>query len=459
MKRIVYRAAVLAILINSALAAALTYMSARYPDAPAPGVTLALHIALLTLTAFISASILLAYFFRKIINPINNITLDNPESHKELDEIAPIIRKLRAQQISLDNANENLRRRAEEFSQITSGMSEGLIILSADMRVVSCNASALRFLDSPLTLGVAAGRHILEINRSAAVREALSQITPAKPTLETFFTGNGRGLLLRVSAACARGKIDGMVIFITDVTERREREELRRTFTANVSHELKTPLASILGYAELIKNGMAKPRDESGFGGRIYEEAQRMTNMIDDLLLLSRLDEAAPMPKQDVDLLSLALAEAETARPHAAEAGVIIEVECSSNASSEGPPESSPVIICGVPSILAAMLHNLIDNAVKYNVKGGRVRVIARQSPQGAVLIVEDTGIGIPPLERERIFERFYRIDRHGKSRSPVAGTGLGLSIVKHAAMLHNASISITGIPGAGTRVTVTFPA
>ena len=241
------------------------------------------------------------------------------------------------------------------------------------------------------------------------------------------------------------GEVEGAVVVILDITEREERENLRREFTANVSHELKTPLTSISGFAEIIKNGIVKPEDIPRFAGNIYEESQRLVTLVDDILNLSRLDEAdVQLEREDFDLSSLARDVAGRLKASAKKNGVVITVI------------GDKAEINGVKSIVDEMVFNLVDNAVKYNKQNGRVTVTVDSSSDGTALTVTDTGIGIPQADVDRVFERFYRVDKsHSKE---IGGTGLGLSIVKHGAAFHNAKVSLQSTEGEGTTVRLVFP-
>ncbi|CCX37546.1 putative uncharacterized protein [Clostridium sp. CAG:1013] len=241
------------------------------------------------------------------------------------------------------------------------------------------------------------------------------------------------------------GEVEGAVVVILDITEREERENLRREFTANVSHELKTPLTSISGFAEIIQNGIVKPQDIPRFAGNIYVESQRLISLVDDILNLSRLDEEdVQLEREDFDLAALARDVADRLKDSAKKNGVVISVQ------------GNKTMVNGVKSIVDEMVYNLVDNGVKYNKKNGRVTVTAETLPEGPTITVTDTGIGIPQGDVDRVFERFYRVDKsHSKE---IGGTGLGLSIVKHGAAFHNAKVSLESVEGKGTTVRLTFP-
>ena len=284
----------------------------------------------------------------------------------------------------------------------------------------------------------------LALNRSAGFRSAVDGALAGKRS-EQLVRQGGRCCQVMANPVLRDGEVEGAVVVILDITEREERENLRREFTANVSHELKTPLTSISGFAEIIKNGIVKPEDIPRFAGNIYEESQRLVTLVDDILNLSRLDEAdVQLEREDFDLSSLARDVAGRLKASAKKNGVVITVI------------GDKAEINGVKSIVDEMVFNLVDNAVKYNKQNGRVTVTVDSSSDGTALTVTDTGIGIPQADVDRVFERFYRVDKsHSKE---IGGTGLGLSIVKHGAAFHNAKVSLQSTEGEGTTVRLVFP-
>ncbi|MFR7484448.1 MAG: ATP-binding protein [Acutalibacter sp.] len=337
----------------------------------------------------------------------------------------------------------SLREKQEEFTSITENMSEGFLVLDNNTDILSYNTSALRLLGAET---VPAESHVsaLALNRSAGFRSAVDGALAGKRS-EQLVRQGGRCCQVMANPVLRDGEVEGAVVVILDITEREERENLRREFTANVSHELKTPLTSISGFAEIIKNGIVKPEDIPRFAGNIYEESQRLVTLVDDILNLSRLDEAdVQLEREDFDLSSLARDVAGRLKASAKKNGVVITVI------------GDKAEINGVKSIVDEMVFNLVDNAVKYNKQNGRVTVTVDSSSEGTALTVTDTGIGIPQADVDRVFERFYRVDKsHSKE---IGGTGLGLSIVKHGAAFHNAKVSLQSTEGEGTTVRLVFP-
>jgi two-component system phosphate regulon sensor histidine kinase PhoR len=378
----------------------------------------------------------------KIVAPINRIDLDNPENDVAYDELTPLLSRIKKQNDAIAEQFEEMRRKQNEFAAITDNMREGLLVLDQDGRILSCNKSAGGLLGIHL-------KHVeyqsaLAVRRDEPFRGALEKAL--RGTLaETEFSAGQRHLRLFANPVKYKNTVQGVILVILDVTERADRDRLRREFTANVSHELKTPLTVISGFAEIMAGGLAKQEDMPRFAKKIYGEAQRLINLVNDIMTLSRLDESDEAhPKEKTDLLALAQNAAERISGAAANKKITITVD------------GEPAGIAGIPHLLDEMIFNLVDNAVKYNVEGGAVRVSVEKRTNEILVSVEDTGIGIPEDERERIFERFYRVD---KSRSSaVEGTGLGLSIVKHGAALHGAKIEVRNGENEGTRFTLRFP-
>ncbi|MBQ9483278.1 MAG: PAS domain-containing protein [Ruminiclostridium sp.] len=394
---------------------------------------------------FIAAvAVLLSFLIAKwstsrIVKPVNDVDLDDLSDVDIYVELMPLIERINAQKTEINQKENELKNRQAEFETVTDNMREGLVLLNNDGSIISINKAALR---------------ILGIKRSDAENAMLRTLGSFGPVLaaarigkttETVINMGDTDYQINESPVVSDNKTMGAVLFIFNITEREKSALMRREFTANVSHELKTPLQSISGYAELMMNGMAKSSDITAFSEKIYTEAKRITTLVDDILKLSKLDDnAVDMQRANIDLLEAAKSVMNTLRQTAAERGIELTA---SGESAE---------ISAYPALLSAILHNLFENAVKYNRENGSVTAAVADSPEFAVLTVTDTGIGIPPEHIDRVFERFYRVD---KSRSKeVGGTGLGLAIVKHAAKLHNASVSIESEPDKGTAVTVKFP-
>ena len=383
------------------------------------------------------------FLTKKIVAPINRLDLDHPADNEIYDELSPLLGKISRQNEVIAQQMKSLREKQEEFTSITENMSEGFLVLDNNTDILSYNTSALRLLGAET---VPAESHVsaLALNRSAGFRSAVDGALAGKRS-EQLVRQGGRCCQVMANPVLRDGEVEGAVVVILDITEREERENLRREFTANVSHELKTPLTSISGFAEIIKNGIVKPEDIPRFAGNIYEESQRLGTLVDDILNLSRLDEAdVQLEREDFDLSSLARDVAGRLKASAKKNGVVITVI------------GDKAEINGVKSIVDEMVFNLVDNAVKYNKQNGRVTVTVDSSSDGTALTVTDTGIGIPQADVDRVFERFYRVDKsHSKE---IGGTGLGLSIVKHGAAFHNAKVSLQSTEGEGTTVRLVFP-
>lgn len=378
---------------------------------------------------------------KHIVNPLNTLDLEHPLENEAYDELSPLLRRIDHLHSQVEAQMRELRRKTDEFVQITDNMQEGLVLLDEKNRIVSINRAALRLFSADKSC---IGQDYLTLDRSHETDTAI-QTAMKNGHSEIRTEKNGREYQLDISRIETDGKTRGAVLLAFDVTDRVFAERNRREFTANVSHELKTPLQSILGSAELIQNGLVKQDDMPRFIGHIRTEAARLVALIDDILRLSQLDENREMECEKVGLRALA-AEIEEQLQYTADAkGVRLELE-----------PGNEVTVHGVRKLLAEVLFNLCDNAVKYNREGGRVTVGVSEEEKNAILTVSDTGIGISPEHQDRVFERFYRVD---KSRSKESGgTGLGLSIVKHAVQYHHGTVSLTSKPGEGTVFTVTLP-
>ena len=383
------------------------------------------------------------FLTKKIVAPINRLDLDHPADNEIYDELSPLLGKISRQNEVIAQQMKSLREKQEEFTSITDNMIEAFLLLDNNTHILSYNTTALPLLGAE---AVPAESHVsaLALNRSAGFRSAVDGALAGKRS-EQLVRQGGRCCQVMANPVLRDGEVEGAVVVILDITEREERENLRREFTANVSHELKTPLTSISGFAEIIKNGIVKPEDIPRFAGNIYEESQRLVTLVDDILNLSRLDEAdVQLEREDFDLSSLARDVAGRLKASAKKNGVVITVI------------GDKAEINGVKSIVDEMVFNLVDNAVKYNKQNGRVTVTVDSSSDGTALTVTDTGIGIPQADVDRVFERFYRVDKsHSKE---IGGTGLGLSIVKHGAAFHNAKVSLQSTEGEGTTVRLVFP-
>ena len=397
------------------------------------------------LAACLLAGVLSYRVSKKIVKPLSEIDLKHPEQVETYDELSPFLQRIAAQNREIDARMAEIRKQQQEFSMITENMSEGLFVVDRNYQILSYNKSAMQIFGMDPRQE---HENLLAVNRSEGFRNAVDSALKGRHTQENLEL-DGRVYQIIANAVCQPDFAEdmvGAVILVLDVTEKEAQEQYRREFTANVSHELKTPLTSISGIAEIIRNGIVKPEDIPHFAGKIYDESQRLITLIGDIIKLSRLDEnQVPMERETVDMLEMARDVVQQLSSVARKSGVTLVAN-----GSHGQVQ-------GVRQVLGEMVYNLCENAVKYNRAGGRVWVDVQQVADHVVLRVKDTGIGIPAAEQGRIFERFYRVDKsHSKA---VGGTGLGLSIVKHGAALHHATISVSSEPEQGTEITLTFPA
>lgn len=396
-------------------------------------------IAIMTL---VLSSVLAAVISKKILKPLNSIDLENPDAQNVYDELIPFINKINMQNRKIDRQIARLTRSRREFDIITENMSEGLVLTDIKGNILTHNKGIEKFFGVEEDIN---GKNILTLNRSEVFREIFSDITE-KRRGEDILSLNGRYYDMTANPVYDEdGTPCGAVILAVDITEKEKREKLRREFTANVSHELKTPLTSISGISDMLMNGIVAPEDIKGFAGDINKESARLITLVNDIIKLSELDEGAYSTETDekVDLLKTAAVVKERLEAIAAKKNVKIAVT------------GEDAEITGGESLVFEMLYNLCDNAVKYNKENGNVTVSVGTSEGAPFVTVKDTGIGIPPEYTDRIFERFFRVD---KSRSKESGgTGLGLSIVKHIAMSLGADIRVESTVGKGTEITVTF--
>lgn len=373
-----------------------------------------------------------------LIKPLDQVNLDEPLDNETYDELAPFLTRIAKQKRQLSKNLKKLRGKQEELTIITNNMNEGLVLLNGQQNVLFINESAAKIFG--FSAKEVIGRNILTVDRAQEVQDLLQKVSQA---------GKGEGLyekdghFYQLSGSSVNGS--GSVILIYDVTEKMTAEKLRREFSANVSHELKTPLQSILGYAEIMKNGLVKDEDKQRFLERIHAEAGNMIELIQNIMELSRLDENKTLDEfEDVDLLKLAQSVTLRLKHKAQTKGVTLKVSGSS------------ACVCGVQSILSEVLYNLVDNSIKYNKDNGKVDVKVQDGSEEVTVSVSDTGIGIGAADRERVFERFYRADKsHSKE---IGGTGLGLSIVKHGVLFHKGRVELESEPGVGTTITFVLP-
>ena len=403
------------------------------------------------LLAFILSSVLAHRLSEKIVEPLSAIDLDKPLENNTYDELAPVLSHIEKQHRQIARQMYDLDRSRSEFEAVTHNMKEGLVLTSEKGEIISINPSAASFF-----LGVkpdsaefyehekgCIGKDFLTLDRSRETHELIER-AQANGEAESRVSRWGREYQLNASRVLSDGKFTGIVLLIFDVTDKVFAERNRREFTANVSHELKTPLQSIMGSAELIENGLVKPEDMKDFSDRIYKEAARLLTLIEDIIRLSQLDENVELAWENLDIAKMASDTAALLRDTAEKKNVKINLDC------------EPTEIYGVRQLYSEIIYNLCENAIKYNKDGGSVTVSTHPKNGGIELTVSDTGIGIPPEHRSRVFERFYRVDKsHSKA---TGGTGLGLSIVKHAVQYLGGQIDLTSRVGEGTKITVFFP-
>lgn len=390
--------------------------------------------------ALILSGVLASRLSKRIVAPLNRLDLEHPLENDSYEELSPLLSRINKQRAQISEQLSELRHKTEEFEQITDNMKEGLVLIDRSENVVSINPAAKKIFSAT---DDCTGKSFLTVDRSrdfnAAIKSAFenghSEIRSQK---------DGRTYQFDISRIDSEECSFGAVILAFDITEHENSEKARREFTANVSHELKTPLQGIIGSAELIENGLVKQEDMPRFVGHIRTEAQRLVNLVNDIIRLSQLDEGVSLPKERIDLLAVAKEAARDLDAAAADKKVSLSVEGES------------VFVDGIKRLLYEIVYNLGENAVKYNVENGNVVISVAAKNKNAVLTVSDSGIGIAPEHQNRIFERFYRVDKsHSKASG---GTGLGLSIVKHAVLQHGGKTEVESEPGKGTVIRVILP-
>ena len=377
---------------------------------------------------------------RHIVDPINRIDLDHPVIEETYGELEPLVKRIQEQNRTIRRQMDELSQRQREFSALTDNMSEGFLLVDYKTNVLSANHSALRML------GDGKVEEITNLRRDNCLPQVLTTVEAALAGVRTETVQEIEGISWQIIAnpVVSSGQVAGVAVLLMDVTEREQREKLRQEFSANVSHELKTPLTSITGFAELMKEGMVTGEKVKEFAGDIYREARRLIDLVNDIIRLSRLDENSKLfETEQVDLYDLCDEIIANLQNVAERQNVTFTLS------------GEHVTINGVWQILNEMVYNLCDNAIKYNRPGGTVDVSVHRDGGSIRLTVRDTGIGIPYADQPRVFERFYRVDKsHSKE---VGGTGLGLSIVKHGAQYHNARLELESEPGKGTSISVVF--
>ena len=389
--------------------------------------------------AVVFSALLAHRLAKRIVRPLNRLDLDRPLENETYEELAPLLKKIHRQRLQISEQMQSLKKRADEFVQITSHMNEGLVLLDRDGKIVSMNPAAKTIFHTDSSC---LGQDFLLVDHSHAISAALEEAA-GQGHSELRMERDGREYQLDLSRIQTDGAPAGTVLLAFDVTEQAEAERMRREFAANVSHELKTPLQVITGSAEMLEDGTVKPDDAPEFIHLIRTESARMMSLVEDIIHLSRLDEGAPAGMEPVDLYETARAAVTALESRAKEKHVALSVS------------GGPASVMGVPGYLYEMVYNLCDNAIKYNVNSGSVEVSVKKEGNSTVLTVKDTGIGIPKEYQARVFQRFFRVD---KSRSKASGgTGLGLSIVKHIAGIHGAEVRLSSRVGEGTLVSVVF--
>lgn len=391
---------------------------------------------MLVLSAVISSRV-----SRKIVEPMNQLDLEHPDQGEVYDELVPFVTKISRQKRTINRQLTDAKKQQEEFSVITENMQEGFLVIDSETEVLSFNKSALKLLHADY---FAPKQSVLTLNHSKEFCEVVETVLAGNHTETVLELGQKRCQLI-ANPVWEKDNVKGAIFVLIDVTEKMDRENLRREFTANVSHELKTPLTSISGYAEIIQNGFVRPEDTGKFAGKIFEESQRLITLVNDIIRISQLDEGLmPYEKEEIDLYEAVKETMEHLEAAAKQRGISVKLA------------GTHEMIYSVRTILHEVLYNLCDNAIKYNKENGLVKVTVRKDGDAICVTVKDTGIGIPQEDQERVFERFYRVDKsHSKE---IGGTGLGLSIVKHGAASMGAAISMESVLGEGTAITLTFP-
>ena len=372
----------------------------------------------------------------RVVKPMNNINLDEPMSGETYEELSPLLHRIYSQQEEIKIQTENLKKQRREFANIADNMGEALVLLNNENKILSINRAAAELF------GIRADckdENFLTVYRKNDMYNILRE-TKEKGHAETRCEINGRIYQFQLSKI----QEGGIVLLAFDVTERVNAEKIRQEFTANVSHELKTPLQGIIGSAELMQKGLVKPEDQSRFIRSIHDEALRLLDLINDIIKLSKLDGGQQMPKENVSIKDICADAVSTLKPMAREKNVT--VSCSGDRGE----------INGVRSLIYETVYNLLENAIKYNREGGVVQIYIIDEKDSVRLTVEDNGIGIPPEDKQRVFERFYRGDKSHSGK--IDGTGLGLSIVKRAVAYHGGTVTLESQEGRGTEISVVLP-
>lgn len=378
---------------------------------------------------------------KKVVEPVNKLDLEHPEENEVYEEVAPLLSRMYKQNREIKNQIDTARRQQEEFSIITENMQEGLVVIDRYTMILSGNASVWKLFH---VNGPKNGESVYVLNRSEEFQSIIDKALDGKHN-EAVLKVDGSDIHVVANPVMREEQVEGAVLLLVNVTEKLEREKLRREFSANVSHELKTPLTSISGFAEIIQDGYVKEEDVRAFAGRIYKEAQRLITLVEDVIRISQLDEGeVPYEWTETDLYQTAKNVFGTLSEAAKKQDVHLYIE------------GDRVQLHTVPNILEEVLFNLCDNAIKYNKPGGNVCICLTENEESVCISVKDNGVGIPKEDQSRVFERFYRVDKsHSKE---IGGTGLGLSIVKHGVSFLGGEVELESTPGQGTEITVSFP-
>ena len=378
---------------------------------------------------------------KKVVEPVNKLDLEHPEENEVYEEVAPLLSRMYKQNREIKNQIDTARRQQEEFSIITENMQEGLVVIDRYTMILSGNASVWKLFH---VNGPKNGESVYVLNRSEEFQSIIDKALDGKHN-EAVLKVDGSDIHVVANPVMREEQVEGAVLLLVNVTEKLEREKLRREFSANVSHELKTPLTSISGFAEIIQDGYVKEEDVRAFAGRIYKEAQRLITLVEDVIRISQLDEGeVPYEWTETDLYQTAKNVFGTLSEAAKKQDVHLYIE------------GDRVQLHTVPNILEEVLFNLCDNAIKYNKPGGNVCICLTENEESVCISVKDNGVGIPKEDQSRVFERFYRVDKsHSKE---IGGTGLGLSIVKHGVSFLGGEVELESTPEQGTEITVSFP-
>ncbi len=442
MKKRIFLSVMISVLLSLFISVSLIFVYAHYiseKDFMPEIKETVVPIAISALLSFALSALVSWGFTRSIASDINSVNLDDPQSLKGYPELSPLVEKISKQSYKLSRKRSELKMRESEFDKIALNMSEGMIIINSRANVLSMNKSARDIFGMEQELPAS----VFAIDRGDKFRETVTSALMGKTAYCMLKIGE-KSYSLIATHFSHEGRVEGAVVIVIDITESEEREKLRREFTANVSHELKTPLTTISGFAELIEGGMAEGEDAKKFAGKIHKEANRLVGLVGDIIRLSELDSGEIVYDGDIDLYAVAEAAKDRLVDFANSKNVTLSLS------------GKHAYVKGNMRILEEMIGNLTDNAVKYNKDGGTVELKVAERGENVLFTVKDSGIGIPQDKKERVFERFYRVDKSHSRES--GGTGLGLSIVKHAATYHGAEISIESELQKGTEIKITFP-